>query len=96
MIEISSAAGNFGPRSLLQGFGERVGLEIAMPHRQFPVLVDKGSRRMRAGMRAGASEEPAIVALKLRDKGFDAYRICFDAEAKAWIAAVMDWRKHAA
>jgi hypothetical protein len=58
--------------------------------------VDKGARRVRAGLRAGAGEEPAVVALQLREKGFDVYRICFDAEAEAWIASVMDWRKQAA
>jgi hypothetical protein len=67
-----------------------------MPHRRCPVLVDKGTRRVRAGLSAGASEEPALVALKLREKGFDAYRIHFDPEARAWVAAVMDWRKQAA
>jgi len=94
MIEIGRAARNFGWLSLLQGFG--AGLEMTMPHRRFPVLVDKGIRRLRSGLSADPGEEPAIVALKLRDKGFDAYRIRFDAEAKAWVAAVMDWRKQAA
>jgi hypothetical protein len=67
-----------------------------MPHRRFPILVDKGTRRVRAGLSAGAGEEPALVALRLREKGFDAYRIGFDTDAKAWIAVVMDWRKQAA
>jgi hypothetical protein len=67
-----------------------------MPQRRFPVLVEKGARPVRAGLSAPASEEPASVALKLRDKGLDAYRIRFDPEAKAWLAAIIDWRKHAA
>jgi hypothetical protein len=67
-----------------------------MPKSHFPVLVDAGRRRVRSGFSAAADEEPAIVALKLRDKGLDAYRIRFEPEAKAWIAAVIDWKKRAA
>jgi hypothetical protein len=67
-----------------------------MPHRRFPVLVEKSPRPIRVGISAPADEEPAIVALKLREKGYDAYRIRFDPEAKAWIASVIDWRRRAA
>ena len=68
-----------------------------MPQSRYPVLVDTGQRRVRAGFSASANETPVALALKLREKGWDAYRLRFEAETKAWIASVIDWkRKHPA
>ena len=69
------------------------------PMRQprFPILVDTGRRRVRAGFSAPASEEPAEISLHLRDKGWSAYSIHFDAQANAWIAQVFNPKtRHAA
>jgi len=63
---------------------------------RYPVFVITGQRRVRVGFSAPANEESAQIALKLRDKGWDAYRLRFEAETDAWIASVIDWkRKHA-
>ncbi len=66
-----------------------------MRNPRYPVLVATGKRHVRAGFSASLTETPAELALKLRDRGWDAYRLQFEAENKAWIASVIDWkRKH--
>lgn len=57
---------------------------------RYPILVDTGRRRVRGGFAAPASEEPAEISLRLRDKGWSAYSIHFDARENAWIAQVFD------
>jgi len=69
------------------------------PMRQprFPILVDTGRRRVRAGFSAPASEEPAEISLHLRDKGWSAYSIRFEPEAAVWVAKIIDlktWRSN--
>jgi hypothetical protein len=64
-----------------------------MRQRRFPVLLETAKGRIRAGFSASAAEEPVAVALKLRERGRDAYRVRFDAEAGAWLATVIDWKR---
>jgi hypothetical protein len=59
-----------------------------MGHRRFPVFLDTRLGRIRAGFSAAPSEKPAVVALKLRNRGWIAYKIRWDAEDEAWIAAI--------
>ena len=66
-----------------------------MRRRRFPVLLATAKGRHRAGFSAPASEEPVQIALRLRDKGWTAYRIRFDVEAGAWLASVIDWKRAA-
>ena len=66
-----------------------------MRQRRFPVLLDTAKRRIRAGFSATAAEEPVQIALKLREKGWTAYRVRLDEEAGAWIASVIDWQRAA-
>jgi hypothetical protein len=65
---------------------------MSSPMRQprFPVLVDTGHRRVRAGFSAPLVEEPALISLKLRDKGWSVYAIQLEPQAKAWVARVID------
>jgi hypothetical protein len=64
---------------------------------RFPVMVDTGRRRVRAGFSAPAAEEPALISLRLREKGWSAYSIGFDPEATVWVAKIIDFKtKHAA
>jgi hypothetical protein len=69
--------------------------ETAMSERRFPVLLDMAKGRVRAGFSAAAGEEPARLSLRLREKGWTAYRVRFDPEARAWIASVIDWKRAA-
>jgi hypothetical protein len=66
-----------------------------MRKRRFPILVESSSHRTCTGVFAASDDEPAVVALKLREKGWHPYRVRLDETAAAWIAAVIDW-KHAA
>jgi hypothetical protein len=66
-----------------------------MRKRRFPILVEASSHRTPTGVFAAPDDEPAVVALKLREKGWHPYRVRVDETAGAWLAAVIDW-KHAA
>ncbi|MEX0590512.1 MAG: hypothetical protein WD207_05455 [Xanthobacteraceae bacterium] len=62
---------------------------------RFPVLLDTARGRHRAGFSAPAAEEPVEIAMRLRKKGWTAYRVRFDSEQGAWIASVIDWKRAA-
>ena len=66
-----------------------------MRKQRFPVLVEASAHRTPTGVHAASDDEPAVVALKLREKGWQPYRVRLDEAAGAWIAAVIDWQ-HAA
>jgi hypothetical protein len=66
-----------------------------MRKHRFPVLVETASRRSPTGVYGSADEEPAAVALRLREKGWQPYRVRLDENAGAWIAAVIDWKRAA-
>jgi hypothetical protein len=66
-----------------------------MRRRRFPVLLDTAKGRHRAGFSAPAGEEPVEIAMRLRKKGWTAYRVRFDPDAGAWIASVIDWKRAA-
>jgi hypothetical protein len=58
--------------------------------RGLPVLIDVNGRRVPTGLRAPATEQPVVVALRLRDRGWDPYKVSFDQDGDAWIASVFD------
>ncbi len=66
-----------------------------MRQRRFPVLLDTVKGRVRAGFSAPADEEPVRIALKLRERGRTASRVRLDLEGRAWIVAVIDWKRAA-
>jgi hypothetical protein len=66
-----------------------------MRKHRFPILVETSSQRTPTGVFAAPDDEPAIVALKLREKGWQPYRVRLDETAGAWIAAVIDWKRAA-
>lgn len=66
-----------------------------MRQRRFPVLLDMAKGRVPAGFSAPANAEPVQIALRLRDKGWTAYRVRFDPAAEAWLVAVIDWKRAA-
>jgi hypothetical protein len=61
-----------------------------MRTRGFPVLVDVSGRRVATGLRAAATEKPVMVALRLRERGWDPYKVSFDSAGGAWIALAFD------
>jgi hypothetical protein len=67
----------------------------AMRKRRFQILVETSSQRTPTGVFAAPDDEPAIVALKLREKGWHPYRVRLDETAGTWIAAVIDWKRAA-
>ena len=69
--------------------------ETAMRQRRFPVLLDTARGRVPARFSAPAGAEPVEIALRLREKGWTAYRIRYDSVASAWIATVIDWKRAA-
>jgi hypothetical protein len=66
-----------------------------MRKRRFPILVEASSHRTPTGVFAAVDDEPAVVALKLREKGWQPYRVRLDEAAETWIAAVIDWKRAA-
>jgi hypothetical protein len=66
-----------------------------MRKRRFPILVEASSHRTPTGVFAAPNDEPAVVALKLREKGWHPYRVHVDENAEAWVAAVIDWKRAA-
>jgi len=66
-----------------------------MRKRRFPILVETSSQRAPTGVFAASNDEPAVVALKLREKGWQPYRVRLDETAGTWIASVIDWKRAA-
>ena len=66
-----------------------------MRERVFPVLVDSDGDRVRAGFSARSTEQPAVVALKLRERGWYPYKVSFDSTANVWIALILDSKRAA-
>jgi|GEM_PF-2954526 nitrogen fixation protein FixH len=64
-----------------------------MPVRAYPVLVEVAGNRVKAGFRAPSTESPVQIALQLRERGWDPYRVMFDAAAGAWIARALERKK---
>jgi hypothetical protein len=63
-----------------------------MSYRRYPVLIESAGNRKRAGFSAAAGEQPFRITMKLREKGWNPYRVRFDAGAEAWIVSVIDWK----
>ena len=54
-----------------------------MRKRRFPILVETSSHRTPTGVFAAPEDEPAAVALKLRERGWQPYRVRLD-ESIPW------------
>jgi hypothetical protein len=54
--------------------------------RAFPIYVEEAGRRLATGLRATATEKSVVIALRLRDRGWDPHRVSFDPKAGAWIS----------
>jgi hypothetical protein len=55
-----------------------------------PVFIEIQGDRIEAGFRAPSTEKPVLIALRLRELGWDSYTIFVDPHAGAWIAPMME------
>jgi|RhiMetdeSRZDD1v2_1073273.scaffolds.fasta_scaffold2775000_1 hypothetical protein len=60
-----------------------------MRTRGFPVMIDVSGTRIDSGFRAPSTEKPVLIALQLRERGWDPYKVSFDPYAGAWVANVL-------
>ena len=54
------------------------------------------SRKVSAGFTVAAQADAADVSMRLRERGWIAYRLRLDTEQHAWVATVIDWTRRAA
>ena len=64
------------------------------------VYLETSAGRKPTGIRAFADEEPARIALQIREKGLVPYRVRFDRDAGdpnsgVWIVSIIDWKRAA-
>ena len=74
--------------------------EEVMRQSRCQVFLETSGGRKPAGFRAFADEEPARIALQIREKGLVPYRVRFDpsvgiAGSGAWIVSIIDWKRAA-
>jgi hypothetical protein len=62
-----------------------------MRKRPCPVLVETYQGRSPSGIYAAPTAQPVEVALALRQKGWEPYRIWFEQQEDLWVAKVIDW-----
>ena len=66
-----------------------------MSHRHRHVFIETSKGRRRAGFTVSEDADAADVAIMLRNRGWEPYRLRLDREAHTWVAAVIDWRRAA-
>jgi hypothetical protein len=62
-----------------------------MRAQRYPVVVETWRGRSPAILSSPSTAEPVEVAMALREKGWQRYRVRLDPVAKAWIVKVIDW-----
>jgi hypothetical protein len=67
-----------------------------MPHRRRQVFVETSKGRKRAGFTVPEEADAADVAVMLRNRGWEPYRLHLERDCHAWVATVIDWRRRAA
>lgn len=66
-----------------------------MLHRRRRVYVETPKGRVSAGFTVSHDADAAEVSIRLRDRGWEPYRLRLDREHYAWIASVIDWQRAA-
>jgi hypothetical protein len=66
-----------------------------MSVRKCPALVETSNGRISAKVSLSSMAQPVDVSLTLRESGWTAYQVRFDADVSSWIAKVIDWNKAA-
>ena len=67
-----------------------------MRHRRRRVFIDTQKGRVSAGFTVAAEADAADVSMRLRERGWTAYRLRLEAEQHAWVATTIDWTRRAA
>ena len=67
-----------------------------MRHRRRKVFIDTHKGRVSDGFTVAAEADAADVSMRLRERGWIAYRLRLEAEQYAWVATVIDWTRRAA
>jgi hypothetical protein len=62
-----------------------------MRAQRYPVVVETWRGRSPANLSSPSNALPVEVAMALREKGWEPYRVRLDPEANAWVARVIDW-----
>ena len=57
------------------------------------ILVELGSDIVKPDIFASDADQPAEVAIKLREKGWSPYRVRFDDIQAAWIVSSLDYMR---
>ena len=79
------------PRANLQvrwcKWGSRMRAKV---RRRCPIFVDLGGDLISANLFASNEDQPADVAIKLRENGWNPYRVRFDSDQATWIVSSLD------
>jgi hypothetical protein len=67
-----------------------------MRNRRRRVFIDTQKGRVSAGFTVAAEADAADVSMRLRERGWIAYRLRLETEQHAWVATVIDWTRRAA
>ena len=67
-----------------------------MRHRRRRVFIDTHKGRVSAGFTVTAEADAADVSMRLRERGWIAYRLRLEAEQHAWVETVIEWARRAA
>jgi hypothetical protein len=66
-----------------------------MSQQRYAVFIETAKGRVPAKITVPATASAVEVAMKLRAKGWQPYRLRLDQEQSAWIASVIDWKQAA-
>jgi Protein of unknown function (DUF3072) len=66
-----------------------------MPHRRRRVFIETSKGPKRAGFTVSEDADAADVAIMLRNRGWEPYRLRLEPERHTWVATVIDWRRAA-
>lgn len=94
------AAGQFSIRATVPSAPLRAAVPADvvcnMRNRRRRVFIDTQKGRVSAGFTVAAEADAADVSMRLRERGWIAYRLRLEAEQHAWVATVIDWTRRAA
>jgi hypothetical protein len=82
----SGRAMRYSPDSFVKG---RV-MRAKTGPRRCPIFIELEGQVIASKLLAAVSEQPAMVAVKMRDRGWNPYRVRFDDTRYAWIVSSLD------
>ena len=66
-----------------------------MPQRRYSVLIETARGLTPAGFTVPTTASRVDVAMTVRDRGLEPYRVQFDPGEAAWVVTVIDWKRAA-